>query len=895
MNDLVYTDLLHSSFQVNANRPCLHIKRNGEYQSWTYKDFHRDLDRLCHVLKKHGLKKGENGIVIGENTPEWVIAYHGIFLTGACTVPVDPNIPPSEIESILTVTRAKIVFCSLTYLNLFRNLKKKHDFLERIVTLDIQSKEKEPHFDQYIKKGNAEHNAFSNSFSSEDPISIIFTSGTTGKAKGVVLTQKNFTSVSQYAIPRMKAGPQDTMCAVLPLHHVFGFAACCAATLASGMDIVFVPYMKGPLILEALKDKGVTILPAVPKMIALFHDSIMHNVKKKGPMVKTIFGGMKTISAATGNIIGSNFKRTLFSGVHKNFGGKLRLVISGGAALGKKYWTGFNQLGFEIVEGYGLSETFGPITLCPKEDPRLGSVGFALEGNEMKIVDPDEHGIGEVCFRGNCVFKEYYKNEELTKEVFDEDGWFHTGDLGKTDKNGFLYLSGRKKDMIVLDSGKNVYPDELEDFYGESLLIEEIGIFGITQDNREIVAAIIVPSKEIRTTKTVKEATDIIYEELVRLGKKLPVYRRINDFVTLFTPLPRTTTRKLKKQELIKLYNSIRRKSQNRLVPDDQLSVIEMALMETEEYIGIVGGITQVSQKIDPHIINLRSHLEIDLGMDSLMLIELLSYIENRFSITINDEVFEKMETVGDIVSLIREQKSDNAKTSADRVMGLKERILADNIEDYRFEQKYNFVTRAAGPALHKLATRISGINSYGTEALFQKNKPLIFASNHNHPFDAFWILNALPDSIRINTVFPGDSKGQKYPLLPYSIYLQNVIRLQRYNDPIEALKFSLSIIRKNRHLIIFPEANVSRSGTIGQFKSGIGLLARETDAAIVPVKIVSPLHLKSVNPLYNTGKKSVVFGTPVTVDELIADGKCPPNCSADEIAQQIRSLIVNA
>lgn len=893
MNNLVYADLLRSSFQVNTNRPCLHIKREGQYQSWTYGDFNRDLNRLCHVLKKQGLKKGKNGIVIGENTPEWVIAYHGIFLTGACTVPVDPNIPPSEIESILTVTEAKIVFCSRTYLDLFRKLKKKYDFLERIVILDKQSEEKEPRFDQYLKKGNADHDAFSAKFSPDDPIAIIFTSGTTGKAKGVVLTQKNFTSVSQYAIPRMKICADDTMCAVLPLHHVFGFAACCAATLAQGMDTVFVPYMKGPLILEALRDKGVTILPAVPKMVALFYDSIIHNVKKKGPFVKTIFGSMKTISATTGNIMGNNFKRTLFSSVHKSFGGKLRLVISGGAALGKRYWTGFNQLGFDIVEGYGLSETFGPITLCPREDPRLGSVGFALEGNEMKIVDQNEYGIGEVCFRGNCVFKEYYNNEKLTKEVFDEEGWFHTGDLGKLDKDGFLYLSGRKKDMIVLDSGKNVYPDELEDFYSESSLIEEIGVFGITRNNCEIVAATIVPSKDIRTGKTITEATDIIYEELVRLGKKLPVYRRINDFVTLFTPLPRTTTRKLKKQELIKLYNSIRRKSGNRSVPEDHLSVIEMALMDTKEYIGIISGIIEVSPKTDPHIVNLRSHLEIDLGMDSLMRIELLSNIENRFSITINDEVFEKMETVGDLVSLIREQKSDHEKTSVDRIMGLKDRILSENTEDFRFQQKPNILIRTAGPVLQKLAIGISNTRVYGAESLLQKKAPMVFASNHSHPFDAFWILNALPDSIRAETIFPGDSKGQKYPVFPYALHAHNIVRLQRYDDPIEALKISLSVIRKNKHLIVFPEGTISRSGNMEKFKSGIGLLARETNASIVPVKIVSPSHLSALKPVNNKSKRTIIFGTPVTVKELIADGKCSQNCSAEEIAQHIRSLIL--
>ena len=569
-------------------------------------------------------------------------------------------------------------------------MKQKYQHLEKIVLLESRADDKEPTFEEFLKTGNEEKDAFLSVFNPDDPMVIIFTSGTTGKAKGVVLTQKNFTAISVHGIPRMRAGVHDTMCAVLPLHHVFGSAACIAAALTSGLDLVIVPYIKGPLILEALREKEVTILPVVPKMIALFYESIMHNVKKKGPIVNTAFAGLKAISATAGDTLGNRFRRGLFSSVHKGFGGKLRLIISGGAALNKKYWNGFRHLGFNILEGYGLTETYGPITVCPDEDPRFGSVGPALPENEIKIADPDEYGIGEICLRGSCVFKGYYKNKELTSQVFDDQGWFHTGDLGRLDKDNFLYISGRKKDMIVLDTGKNVYPDELEDYYGTSPLIEEIGVFGVKQKGAEIVAAAIVPSKEIRKNHTVTQATDIIYEELLRMGKSLPVYRRINDFVTLYTPLPRTTTRKLKKVELKKIYNSIRRKSANRELPEDQLSVMEMALMETAEYTGVISSIILISPKTDPRIINPRTHLEIDLGLDSLKKIELLTQIERRFSIRISEDVFDKMESVGDLVTLVREHITSHNPT-VERVIGLKERILSDDLHLLKFPVENNF------------------------------------------------------------------------------------------------------------------------------------------------------------------------------------------------------------
>lgn len=888
MNRHVYIDLLHDAIKKHGLNPCMHIKREGHYRSWTFNDFHHDLNCLASLLKRQGLKKGSNAIVIGENTPEWVIAFHAIILSGACTVPIDPNITASEIESILTVTEPEIVFCTPVFLNLFRTCKEKYSFPKRIVILDDKVEEKEPRFDQYIISGNEDYEAFSNKFEPDDPMTIIFTSGTTGRAKGAVLCQKNYTAVKNHAVAIMGLNSEDTVCAVLPLHHVFGFAACIAGPIAAGMDVVFVPYIKGPLILEALKDKGVTMLPAVPKMVALFYDSIMHNVKKKGPFVTAMFSGMKIASSTAGKALGDQFRRNLFSSVHKGFGGKLKVIISGGAALGKKYWHGFNLLGFKIVEGYGLTETFGPITLCPFNDARPGSVGPALSENEIKIFEPNESGIGEVLLRGICVFKGYYKKDDLTREVIDQDGWFHTGDLGKLDTDGFLYLSGRKKDMIVLDTGKNVYPDELEDYYGTSPHIEEIGIFGVKQNETEIVAAAIVPSKEIRKSYSLQQATSLIYEELLRLGKSLPVYRRISDFVTVYTPLPRTTTRKLKKPELLKLYNSIKRKSENRPISEEQLSVLEMAMMETEEYLGIVNSISFTYPRIDINIINPRSHLEIDLGMDSLRKIELLTHLEQRFSISVPEEIFEKMETVSDLVSLIRERRAGGA-FSVEKIMGLKERILSDSIEPVRFPEKSNLMAKTAAP-LVKIAGRLTSPVKYdGIGNLSSSRTPMIFASNHNHILDIFWILNSLPEQIRRNTFYIGDCETQRYPALPYALHRRHMLKLERPGDPIHVLKTSLSVVRRDRNLIIFPEGQLNRTSSIGRFKSGVGLIIKETGATIVPVR-TSPVK---VNSQEKSGTAwNIRFGKPFTFAELVAAGRLTSESSAEEIAEEIRTVI---
>jgi long-chain acyl-CoA synthetase len=882
MNKLVYADLLHHACTTYASRPCLHIKREGRYATWSYGDLQRDLNKLTSVVKKNGLRRGKNGAVIGENSPEWVIAYHAILLTGACTVPIDPNIPADEIESIISVTEAEIVFCAPVYAQLFRTLQKRHRFLKKIVILGAELHEGTETFGRCLAGGEEAFDAFGERFKPDDPMVIIFTSGTTGKAKGVVLSQKNFTAVGNHALPRMKLGADDTVLSVLPLHHVFGFSASMAGPLCGGMDVVMVPSLKGPLILEALRDKGVTWLPAVPKMIALFYEGVLHNVKKKGPLVSALFGGMQTVSAVTGTALGNRFKRRLFGGVHQGFGGKLKLIISGGAALSKKYWNGFSLMGFTILEGYGLTETFGPITVCPGEDPRLGSVGPVLAENEVKIADPNEEGIGEVLLRGTCVFSGYYKNETLTAEAFDDQGWFHTGDLGHLDGDGFLHIAGRKKDVIVLDTGKNVYPDEVEEYYERSPKIEEIGVFGIKLQESEIVAAAIVPSKEIRKTSSIKAATETIYHELVKLGKELPVHRRIADFVILYHPLPRTTTRKLKKPELVKLYTSIKRRAGNRTVVEEQLSVIEMALMESSEYKGVVGSLVAASPHIDQRIITPRADFEIDLGLDSLSRIELLSAIESAFGITILDDVFDKMETIADLVSLVKEQKASPVPVSVEKVMGLKERILDMSFYSDAIPGPEQGLRLAALAPLRKASILLKSVQTtYADASALQRTGPFIFAALHASVFDAFWLLESLPREVAAKTFFLNEPIP--YPKFPYAFYRGHVIRVS--SDPIETLKIALALLRSGKNLIIFPEGKIAAAAHPGEFKSGIGFIARETGATIFPVKSSAGEKRRK--------QRMLSFGKPFTFNELVAGNGVKPDASPQDIANVIRAKIM--
>ena len=730
---------------------------------------------------------------------------------------------------------------------------------------------------------------------------ILFTSGTTGRAKGVVLVQRNFTAAPLHAVPRMKVSAHDTMLAVLPLHHVFGTAACFAAALCTGMDLVFVPKVKGPLILEALSEHGVTILPAVPKMIALFHGSIEHAIRSRGIAARALFGLLSLTSAALGPVLGTKFRKKLFGGIHKKFGGKLNLIISGGSSLSKKCFSYFHRWGFTIVEGYGLTETFGPITLCPGDDPRQGSVGMVLPDNEMKILSPDTFGVGEVLFKGETVFTGYFNDEERTKGAFDKDGWFHTGDLGRVDRDGFLYISGRLKDLIVLDSGKNAYPDELEDYYLTSALIEEIGVFGAQVKGKEIIAALIVPCVSIRRSHSLEKASEIIRNEMSRMGRNLPSYKKITDFFVVYDPLPKTTTIKLKKQELRQWYYVLRDKSGAAAVFQRPFSAIDNALMATKEYKTLVGHIITAARPLSlkPDAVQPAHNLELDLGLDSLKRLDMLCAVEGAFSIVFPDDAPMTLQTMGDLYTLTMELRSV-ASGQGPSAACLRERLATAALPASAGKSP-KLLTETVPRLAFFLSTLLWDVSVEGLENLGARagaKGPLIFCANHQSYLDGLLLLHALPPRIRDATITTGKSEALSSPFLSPFINISSFIPVQRDGDVVQALRLLIAALKNGKNLIIFPEGGQSRTGDMREFKSGVGLLMLETPAAaVVPVRIKGTFDVWPAGKLPKLiGAKrrrlSITFGTPLTLQDLIVMKKITPYATAPMIASCVHDII---
>lgn len=883
----IYSDIVKRAIGNFGDKTAMIISRDGKYKCWSFNQFRDQINALSHALKKRGFSHESRGIVIGANTPEWVIAYHTIFFAGSCTVPVDPNLPVDELEEILSRSRAEVLFCDSQYLPLFEKLRKKYPHLKTVVKLTgtASVKSNSISFEDLLSEGDSSVSVFDRQFQPDDPMAILFTSGTTGQSKGVVLTQKNFCGPAEYGFDMMGVTSEDRVMAVLPLYHVFGFAATIAGGMMNGVDVVFIAEIKGALIIKAMNDLGVTTLPAVPQMLTLMLENILRNVSEKGLITRKLFEAMLKISQLLFPLLGRKFQRKLFKAVHDGFGGKFVKIISGGASLDPHSYRIYQNLGFDIVEGYGLTETFGPVTLCPVSGQVQGSVGVIMGENEVKILSPDENGWGEVLFRGDSVFSGYLDDKEKTDSVFDEEGWFYTGDRGRVDAKGYLSLSGRLKDIIVLDSGKNVYPDELEHYYESSDLIEEIAIFAINENGHTTVAAIVVPIP-LHRAGTAEEMVHDIELEMKRLSAERPDYKRVATFVCSEHALPRTSTKKVQKHLLPDLFKELKK---GVTITPSKLTAVDTLLMESSTYLSVCQFIREAATvQLTPEELTPERELLTDLGIDSLRLLELAAVIEKQLGVVISETDLIFVTTIAELVELVNTAQPGKALSLSE--------ILHTGYESDpgNFTDTKGVPASAALLAIKNMSRLLWGLKIEGVENI-PNDSPVIFAANHESLFDGFWVYSAIPGLIRKKSYVLLKSELIKARFLSYLGKGINFIPVERDGDIITPLKRAFSALKADKNILIFPEGTRSTDGNVHEFRSGVGILLRETNAKVIPVSLINANSKwpKGKYPQILKGWKErpkLSFGTPYSLEEL----GFTKESNEIEIAAAIREKVVS-
>lgn len=555
-----YKELLDRVGRKFSNNIAYKFKKDPtsktpEYVEITYNQVIEDIKALSTGLLDQNLE-GKKIVLIGNNRYEWCVSYLAITTGNMMVVPLDKALPENEIETLIKRSEAEAVIFDKKYTDIMLRIKEENENIKTLICMDDEKNSEIKNYNEILKKGREllenGDNKYENIEIDSDKASImLFTSGTTNFPKAVLLSQRNICSNISAIATWVKIYPNDTLLSFLPIHHTFECTITFLYGLYSGAAVAFCDGLKH--IQKNLAEYKVSVFVAVPLVLETMYKKIQHAIEEKG---KTKL--INTMSKISNALLKCHIdlRKVFFKQVLDNFGGNLRVVFYGAAPMNKDTIIGYNNLGIDLVQGYGLTETSPVISAESDKEKRPGSVGLILPNLEARIDNPDKDGVGEITVKGPSIMLGYYKNEKATKEVL-KDGWFSTGDFGYIDEDGFLYVTGRKKDIIVLKNGKNVYPQEIEFLINKIPYVIESLVYSREKSKTDtmLCAKIVYDEEMIKQylgEKTQKEYKDIVWKEIKEINKELPIFKHVKDITLTKEPFAKTTTQKVKRYAELK-------------------------------------------------------------------------------------------------------------------------------------------------------------------------------------------------------------------------------------------------------------------------------------------------------------------------------------------------------
>lgn len=878
-----YRDLLEmfeASVHAWRHRVAFRFHEGDDEQRFTYGEVHRYASRVGSFLLGLGLKPQERVMLLSENRPEWPISFFGILRAGATSVPCDKELSETELVNIARRSDAKVLLVSEELLEKRAGLVKAlaDAGLPTRVVLLAEALSGDPSKPDGI--GEVRRSA-----SADDVASLIFTSGTTGVPKGVVLTHRNFTSLIAKLAGAFEIGLGDGVLSVLPLHHTFEFSAGLLTPFSRGAEISYIDELTADRIGDVLEGGNITGMVGVPALWQLFHKKVTQEFAARPRLVEEGLKVLMSVNAELRNRRGLNLGKLLFWPVHRKFGGKLKFMISGGSALSDDVHKAFHALGFTLNEGYGLTEAAPVLTVTNAGNKRMpNSVGKALPGVELRIDAPDNDGIGEVIAKGPNVMAGYFQDREATDAVL-KNGWLHTGDLGRLDPDGNLTLVGRKKDVIIDANGKNVYPDELEDLYGAHTHIKELSVVGLPDEHGgEKVACLCVPDYKERPREEVKKELE---EHFRRVGTDEPFFRRIKVLRFWDGELPRTSTRKVKRPQVVKEFLRL-----EKLVHNAEKAKQGAAEESTDWLVNVIA---EVVQKPATEIRN-ESRLQVDLGLDSLMLTELGTALEQAGVPTSAITDLTKIQTVDDLRKVVA--------AAGRRPKGVKELVVKDSDAPKKTDALELELPEAFASVGRKALTL--GQNSlYGGlfdvkvtgKNFIPQNKNFLVVANHASHLDMGLVKIALGEQGgRLVALAARDYFFDTSWKRAYFENFTNLIPMDRQGSLRESLRLAGESLTQGFNLLIFPEGTRSPNGELQEFKPTTGYLALTFGVDILP------LYLKGTWDALPKGawwpkfeKLEVRIGPPILIDDLRAKAKGLAKSESYRIATKLAEESVRA
>lgn len=804
---------------------ALYMRPQWRAISWSFEELGNFARGMAYQLNQFGVEQGDRVILISPNMPQWPGSFFGILLNGAVVVPLNPQSTPAFVESICQQTGAKVIL--------------KHSGIALEPPLNIQ----------IINIDHKEYFAHQNWPSHHkmpmpgDIAEIVYTSGTTGDPKGVVLTHANIVSNLKAIEEVFVLEKHDATVSVLPLFHMFEQTADMCLALFNGVPVMYTPALSARAIQDCLQQQRATKMAMVPEMLETIARRIEQVAEEQGR------GDFFRACCAFALCLPYWMRRLIFFKIHRKFGGKLRLIVSGGAALPIEVEKRWNAFGIHVLQGYGLTEASPVVSTNTIQHHRLGSVGKVINSVHVDIAAD-----GELLVSGESVFAQYYRDEQKTKQAFDEQGRYKTGDLGYFDEDGYLFLHGRKKYVIVGPSGENVYPEDIEAVLKLMPGIIDASVIGRVVHGREIVYAVLLG--DILNPQEIIDAAN----------KELAPYQHIRGWtVWPDADFPRSATRKVRKEEVRARLEAMNSQHMRRSHKDPATPLMR-----------IVATVTGVPLES----ITTTTNLVQDTHMDSLMRIELVSAIEEHFNVVLDEHAITEKTTVSDLEAYILKAPSIQTQRSA------RTWPLAGPVVWLRWLLQYIFVFPIV---LFRIRVNVRGL-----EHIESLNTPFILMPNHLSYIDTILILWALPSDIRRKIAIAAALDvlyKQYWWAVSFLEFLFNTFPFPRKeNENIKpGFQACGEALDRGFNILVFPEGKISETGALLPLKQGAGLLATQMKAPVIPVflnGVRAVIGEEQIIPRHS-GSVTVTFGAP-----LVFEPATPYTEATARIQQAMEQLV---
>jgi len=856
-------DSFYSAYKKNPEKEIIFFKEYKEYVAPTYQNLYSQIYNLAQFLLKNNISKNDHIAIILENSFHWPVSFFAIMRVGAISIPLNPQMEKEELHSLLKHSETK---CILTSLNLYSRINDTAEGLGiSIIAIDAEQTQLEIKTKPLLNIAKPE-------MSVDDIASIVYTSGTTAEPKGVLLTHKNLLSNLDSLTKLELINPDDCLISILPYYHSYPFMVNLLLPLITGAKISFPLYVEPQEIMDCIKKTGVTIFIGVPRIFSLFHQKIKKGINNLFFVKRLILKTILKISLILRISLGVNLAKFALSNLHSRFGNRLRFMISGGAKLNKDIAYDFYLWGFNMLQGYGLTETSPGASFSMPNKFKPDSVGKALPGVKVKINEPDTSGIGEIIIKGDNITQGYYKSENITNIAI-KDGWFYSGDLGYIDKKGFIYIKNRKKELLVLSSGKKIIPDEIESFYDSSPYIEELCVF-LTQDqenSKDILCAAILPNYITLRKEKITQVKDKIRWEIENNSRSLPSFKRIKKYIIINEKLPRTALGKLKRYLVREKYHIHweEAKPNKELTSEEEMLLANPTCKKAYDYL---------CDKLN-RTVYINDNLEIDLGLDSLEQIGLFLGFQEVTDVQFKEEDVFEIYTVKDIlIALMKASNSPNQKEpekKEEQKASLKEMLMMPANDQIKksiilkqsFPQKsFNFILKCATSILAVVFFRlkVKGLKNLPLDG------PLILCPNHASFLDAPLLFTALKQKDLSNTYFLGLKKYLENPALEWAKKTLRLIPIEARLDLTESLQKCAFVLKNSKILCIFGEGERTSDGTVKNFKKGIAILIKELNVGVIPVYIDGSFQAWSRHhKLPRPHKITITFGKKIEPQQL--------------------------